>query len=846
MNPRVLLRSKALRLGHGRLPNHHLKLSANRYTSRATTRIGEAPIGPTSASASATNTHSRSHGGHINGHRCFATRKQLRIEEAQKKKEKSSNTACDGNNGTDFDYGNPKTGLQLPTKSGSASSRSSSARSEELENPQLSVLLDETPLEDLKDLSVREDEEVAAAAAAAAAASQHLTQFHVNPNSSFMSPLSPSSMPASLSASSMSPPSPLEQQSSLSDMVDIASLYDPKVHSPNAPNFSAPGSNYEEATDLGSELLKYMSVTGRPISVMEYMKRCLRDELFGYYTQPPAEHEEEDGDGEEEDGVDDEDDDGTNDTLSSTSTQGRGHRLIGPKGDFTTAPEISQIFGECLLIWLLIQYQALGKPSAIQLIELGPGRGTLICDILRSAAGIQGVGQEFLDALTLSTDATTSKIGDVDVDARGVHLVEVGENLRRTQQEALEELQQQLQQAQLQAVQSESNSNLMEFQFQPWTTKQERQTQVFDLVQKVREQKQKGQVVNEQLLTNLIQEQSTSSTSQEDQGGVQQPSTESRQQETNKGGGIPIHWHDSFDSIPFTSTAPTTNGNGDKIPVFVICQEFVDALPVHVFQKTQQGWRERLVDIVVQDENDPQQEQVQVQMKDGTTHTAKTSFVPSSDSKSKASTDTSIKKKPRFRFVSSPEATLATQSLLHVNEDGQPKSNDSPLNDAPIGSILEVCPEALSIVQDIASRIKENEGAALIIDYGNEGSRDTLRAFKRHEQVNVLSSPGTVDLTADVDFAALKNAINNNTDNTDKDDNAPMAFGPKMQGEFLASMGAVERTMNLIENDNTTDEQAEELATALERLVSTEEMGERFKVMSIARKKDDIFPPAGF
>jgi Uncharacterized conserved protein len=59
-------------------------------------------------------------------------------------------------------------------------------------------------------------------------------------------------------------------------------------------------------------------------------------------------------------------------------------------------------------------------------------------------------------------------------------------------------------------------------------------------------------------------------------------------------------------------------------------------------------------------------------------------------------------------------------------------------------------------------------------------------------------------------------------------------------------MGAVERTIQLIEDDSTTDEQAEELCTALERLMSKEEMGERFKVLAIAHKKDGIFAPAGF
>jgi SAM-dependent MidA family methyltransferase len=74
----------------------------------------------------------------------------------------------------------------------------------------------------------------------------------------------------------------------------------------------------------------------------------------------------------------------------------------------------------------------------------------------------------------------------------------------------------------------------------------------------------------------------------------------------------------------------------------------------------------------------------------------------------------------------------------------------------------------------------------------------------------------------------------------------PHAFGPTTQGQFLASMGAVERTIKLIEDDSTTDEQADDLCTALERLVSEEEMGQRFKVLAIAHKKEGIFSPPGF
>jgi NADH dehydrogenase [ubiquinone] 1 alpha subcomplex assembly factor 7 len=57
---------------------------------------------------------------------------------------------------------------------------------------------------------------------------------------------------------------------------------------------------------------------------------------------------------------------------------------LGGAGDFITAPEISQMFGEIIGLWFLQQWQALGKPSEFVLLELGPGRGTLLKDALRA------------------------------------------------------------------------------------------------------------------------------------------------------------------------------------------------------------------------------------------------------------------------------------------------------------------------------------------------------------------------------------------------------------------------------------------------------------------------------
>jgi SAM-dependent MidA family methyltransferase len=71
--------------------------------------------------------------------------------------------------------------------------------------------------------------------------------------------------------------------------------------------------------------------------------------------------------------------------------------VFGQRGDFTTAPEISQVFGELIGLWAASVWQAMGKPSAIPLVELGPGRGTMMVDMLRAARALPA----FRSALTV-------------------------------------------------------------------------------------------------------------------------------------------------------------------------------------------------------------------------------------------------------------------------------------------------------------------------------------------------------------------------------------------------------------------------------------------------------------
>jgi hypothetical protein len=94
-----------------------------------------------------------------------------------------------------------------------------------------------------------------------------------------------------------------------------------------------------------SQLLAQRIASEGPISVAEFMAEALGHPEFGYYM---------------------------------------GKDPLGVAGDFTTAPEISQIFGELVGLWCANSWLALGKPTPFTLAELGPGRGTLMADALRA------------------------------------------------------------------------------------------------------------------------------------------------------------------------------------------------------------------------------------------------------------------------------------------------------------------------------------------------------------------------------------------------------------------------------------------------------------------------------
>ena len=146
--------------------------------------------------------------------------------------------------------------------------------------------------------------------------------------------------------------------------------------------------------------------------------------------------------------------------------------------------------------------------------------------------------------------------------------------------------------------------------------------------------------------------------------------------------------HDTIDTLPT-----------DR-PLLIVANEFFDALPIRQLVRTDEGWRERMVDWRGE------------------------CLVPGVGEQ-------------RFDAVI-PQA----------------------LSNTPVGGIVETSPASVSIMRELASRITAQGGALLAIDYGYEGplAGDTLQALHGHRFADPFEAPGEQDLTAHVDFAALAEA----------------------------------------------------------------------------------------
>jgi NADH dehydrogenase [ubiquinone] 1 alpha subcomplex assembly factor 7 len=160
---------------------------------------------------------------------------------------------------------------------------------------------------------------------------------------------------------------------------------------------------------------------------------------------------------------------------------------------------------------------------------------------------------------------------------------------------------------------------------------------------------------------------------------------------------------------------------------------------------------------------------------------------------------------------------------------------DYTLPAAPDGEILEARSATAPLLAALAERAVEAPLAALFIDYGHakSGIGDTLQAMHRHHYADPLASPGETDLTAHVDFAALKH---------EAEALGLRAYGPMPQGEFLLRLGLSERRDRLLEA--ARPEQRELISSGAARLADPSQMGILFKVLALT--SDGLAPPPPF
>ncbi|KAH7300591.1 hypothetical protein KP509_24G070300 [Ceratopteris richardii] len=417
--------------------------------------------------------------------------------------------------------------------------------------------------------------------------------------------------------------------------------------------FTPPEHSHEKKIDE-SPMVKHIKslirFRGGPITVADYMEEVLTNPIAGFYMN---------------------------------------RDVFGSEGDFVTSPDVSQMFGELIGIWGLCLWQQMGQPKEVNVIELGPGRGTLMADFLRGISKFK----EFMNSIS-------------------VHLVECSPTLRKVQQKAL-------------GVPVETSADSV--------------CQVDKVPKKT----------------------------------------------ISASFGVGVTWHADMDQVP------------RGVPSIIIAHEFFDALPIHQFQKGDRGWCEKLVDVDESSEHG-------------------------------------------LRFVLSPGPTTASRLYLAKRFKWASLEEKESLSHA------EVCPQALKLMQEIAKRVGEDGGGALIIDYGEDKIvSDSLQAIQKHNFVHVLHDPGKADLSAYVDFAALKHIVRENAVGAG-------VYGPITQSTFLGLLGINFRVEALLER--AEDEQVESLKSGYWKLVGEgsapwwegEEslapvgMGSRYKVLAVVKGSQGV------
>jgi NADH dehydrogenase [ubiquinone] 1 alpha subcomplex assembly factor 7 len=212
--------------------------------------------------------------------------------------------------------------------------------------------------------------------------------------------------------------------------------------------------------------------------------------------------------------------------------------------------------------------------------------------------------------------------------------------------------------------------------------------------------------------------------------------------------------------------------NIDEVPAgpsVILANEYFDVLPVHQVVKRETGWHERTIDL---------------------------------DVNGKLVFGAAEAPTPRFEVLLPP--------LVRA---------------APVGAVFEWRPD--TEIMKLAARVRDQNGAALVIDYGHlrSDAGDTFQAIARHSFTDPLKNPGQADVTAHVDFQALVRAA---------EDIGARVHGPVPQGDFLKRLGIETRAIGLMAK--ATPEVSEDIAGALKRLIGGGRggMGSMFKVLAVS------------
>jgi NADH dehydrogenase [ubiquinone] 1 alpha subcomplex assembly factor 7 len=218
------------------------------------------------------------------------------------------------------------------------------------------------------------------------------------------------------------------------------------------------------------------------------------------------------------------------------------------------------------------------------------------------------------------------------------------------------------------------------------------------------------------------------------------------------------------DAVPQARFHDDLSAVPSDAPVLLVANEFFDALPIRQLVRTLDGWRERMIGTDA----------------DG-----------------------------RFIWVAGRQPMGAA-----VPEERR---------DVEDGTIIETSPAAAAVMSEIARRLTDQGGAALMVDYGYDAPQtgSTFQAVAAHRKVDPFAAPGEADLTAHVDFATLARLAQSH---------GARWLGTVPQGRWLRALGIGARAEALAA---AAPQHRDSLLRAKHRLTATEEMGELFKVMAL-------------